>query len=239
MTELTVPCPSGDRRALYAVPEGEGPWPGVVIIHDVTGLREDCARHCRRFAEAGYAAICPDLYAGGRIGCVVRVLLSMQSHTGEAYAVIGAARQILADRPEVDAARLGVVGFCMGGGFAMVAAADDDYAVAGPFYGAVPRRAERLSGICPTIAQYGQRDIAFRSHRKRLEKHLDELDVPHEVIDHPGVGHSFMNDHRGIYERVMGGTPPLYAQYDAETEATAWGKLLAFFSEHLPPASPR
>ena len=232
--QVTLSVSSGDRRATWIRPStGAPPYPAVVIIHDITGHRADTERHCRRFAEAGYAALAPDLYSGG-LGCVVRVLASMRTDSGEAYEVIAAARVWLAQHEQVDAARIGITGFCMGGGFAVVAAADDQYAVAAPFYGATPKDAKRLEGICPTIAQYGQRDTAFLGHGRRLARHLTALDVPHDVVFHDGVGHSFMNDHPGVLSRVAGALPPLYAAYDEETEADAWRRLLAFFDNHLP-----
>ncbi|MEM6927592.1 MAG: dienelactone hydrolase family protein [Myxococcota bacterium] len=206
---------------------------GVVVIHDMTGFRQDTLRHCDRFADEGYVALAPDLFAGGRPGCVVATLRSMVSQKGEGFAVIDAARQHLADDPEVDGDKLAVIGFCMGGGFALVAAADQAFAVAAPFYGAVPREARRLQGVCPLIAQYGARDTAFTSHAGRLAAHLTELEIPHEVVMHDGVGHSFMNDHPGLFFAVSSHLPPLHAGYDAATEADAWSRVLAFFDEHL------
>jgi carboxymethylenebutenolidase len=151
---------------------------------------------------------------------------------GESYEVIDAARQILGDRAEVDAARIGVVGFCMGGGFALAAAADQTFAVAAPFYGAVPKEASRLQGICPTIAQFGEQDVVFRSHAKRLARHLEELGVDHEVIIYENAGHSFMNQLTGLSAKLARYSP-IHAYYDPETEAKAWNKLLDFFEHHV------
>lgn len=239
IADISVPLAAEQNRpAVLAVPSRtDGLGPGVVVIHDITGFRPDTRRHCRRFAEAGYTAIAPDLFDGGRIRCVVQTLLNAVRESGSAMPVIAAARDLLADRPEVDESRIAITGFCMGGGFALLAAADDAYAVAAPFYGAVPRSERRLEGICPTIAQYGERDTAFRSHAARLERHLETLGVPHEVLVHPGVGHSFMNDHDSPVF-ALGRIPPLRAGYDAATEETAWEEMLAFFDRHLPaPAS--
>jgi carboxymethylenebutenolidase len=205
----------------------------VVVLHDITGFKPDTRRHCRRFADAGYVAIAPDLYDGGRIGCVVRTVIDSSGRPGKTLPIIAAARAHLAALPEVDAARIGVTGFCMGGGFALLAAADDAYAVAAPFYGNVPEKKERLEGICPTLAQYGERDRPFRSHAARLSRHLEELGVEHEVLVHPGVGHSFMNDHDD-WTAPYGKYLPIRAAYDAGTEAIAWEALLAFFAAHMP-----
>ncbi len=234
--EVRFPLPDGgSRRGFLALPDGPGPHPGVIVIHDIFGLTPDSERHCRRFAEAGYAALAPDVYGGG-VGCVVKTLTQLKRGEGAAFDALAAARAFLAERPEVDAARLGVTGFCMGGGFALLVAADHTYAVAAPFYGDVPKRAERLRGLCPTLAQFGETDLMFIGHARRLERHLAELDVPHEVIVYPGIGHSFMNDHGDGALFALGRFTPMRAAYDAETEAVAWGRLLDFFARHMPAA---
>jgi carboxymethylenebutenolidase len=227
--EVQLDEPRG-RKAEMLVPSGDD-LPGVVVVHDIYGLTDDTRRHCRNFADAGYAAIAPDLYRGGSPVCVVSTLRSMLRQEGEALEGIEAARRALAERPEVDPDRIGITGFCMGGGFAILAAADGRYAVAGPFYGEVPQSAERLRGICPTIAQAGGKDHHFASAARRLSAHLHELGVEHEVIIYEDVGHSFMNDHEGPLV-ALGRYTPLHAAYDAHTESKAWPALLDFFERH-------
>ncbi len=232
VTDCSVSVSRGrDLPAILALPDADGLRPGVVVVHDLMGLTWDTRRHCRRFAEAGYAALAPDLYGGGSPGCVVGTLLSSLRGRGAGYTAIAAARRQLAQHPRVRADRIGVIGFCMGGGFALLSAARDRYAVAAPFYGAVPTRAEALEGICPVIAGFGGRDRVFRGAR-RLSRHLDALGVPHEVMLHEAAGHSFMNDHRSPLF-AMGRYTPMRAAYDAEAEAESWARVLSFFERHL------
>ena len=224
-----------DHDAAVAMPEsGDGPFPGVVVVHDIYGFTRDLKRHCRRFADAGYAAIGPDLYAGGAPGCVVKVFQSIATNDGLAYEVIDAARSHLASRADVDADSMAVVGFCMGGGFALIAAADQSFAVAAPFYGVVPKKAERLKGICPTIAQFGGKDTPFLPHAKRLSRHLEELNVDHELLIYDEAGHSFMNQLEGPFA-TLGRYTPLKAAYAPTTEQKAWQALLTFLGDRLPP----
>ena len=236
----TISIPVTDTRthkAALALPDAsEPPFPGVVVIHDITGFSADLRRHCQRFADAGYVAIAPDLYHGRSPGCVVKTLSSMRTGKGFAYEVIDATREVLAARQDVDANRICVAGFCMGGGFALLAAANQTYAVAAPFYGAVPHKASRLDGLCPTIAQYGAQDTVFLPHAQRLARHLEELDIDHEVHIYDDVGHSIMNQLAGPLAHV-GRYTPLRAYYDANTEAKAWTKLLDFFDSHIPPGT--
>ncbi len=234
MSETTSIEVSGRQYdAAISRPEGEGPWPAVVVIHDLTGFGADVRRHCDRFAEAGYLALAPDLYRGGNVACVVQTMKSMATGKGHAYLVIDGARRAVMARSDVDASRVGICGFCMGGGFALIAAADQSFAVAAPFYGAVPRTAARLEGICPTLAQYGAQDVAFLSHGQRLSEHLRALGVEHEVLFHEGAGHSFMNQLEGV-AAVGGRYTPLRAEYNPDVEAVAWSRLLTFFGEHMP-----
>ncbi len=224
-----------DHDAALALPaRGEPPFPGVVVLHDIYGFTRDLKRHCLRFAEAGYAAIAPDIYRGGSVGCMVKTFQSMISNEGFAFEVIEAAREKLQSRDDVDRDRIGVAGFCMGGGFALIAAADQSFAVAAPFYGAVPKKAARLEGICPTIAQFGALDRVFVPHAKRLARHLEELGVDHEVHIYDNAGHSFMNQLDGKLA-PLGRHTPIRAFYDPATEAQAWTRLLEFFGTRTTP----
>lgn len=234
MHKVSMGVRGHEHEAVLCLPAAaSAPSPGVVVIHDLLGFGQDIRRHCERFAEAGYAALAPDLYRGRAPGCVVQTLLSATTGEGLAYEVIGAARRTLEARDDVDANRVGVVGFCLGGGFALIAAADQSFAVAAPFYGAVPPRASRLEGLCPTIAQYGGRDTVFMSHARRLVRHLETLGIPHEVHIYDNAGHSFMNQLEGPLA-PLGRYTPIRASYDRETEAQAWERLLDFFARHLP-----
>jgi carboxymethylenebutenolidase len=233
---IPVTAERNHEGALALPDEGDPPFPGVVVIHDIYGFSPDLHRHCQRFADAGYAALAPDLYQGGRPGCVVKTLISMTKGHGFAYEVINAARKVLATRKEVDASRIGVVGFCMGGGFALIAAADQSFAVAAPFYGPVPRDPSRLQGLCPTIAQYGGQDSVYLMHARRLVRHLEELGIEHEVHIYEKAGHSFMNQLQGPLSDVARYLP-IHARYDASTEAMAWARLLDFFERHMPAPS--
>lgn len=221
------------KGALALPASGKPSFPAVVVVHDIFGFSTDLRRHCERFADEGYVALGPDLYQGGRPSCVVKTLKSMIMNEGFAFEVIDAARQTLAARGDVDENRIAVAGFCLGGGFALVAAADQAFAVAAPFYGAVPKHASRLKGICPTIAQFGALDTVYLSHAKRLARHLEELGVEHEVHIYDGVGHSFMNQLEGKLA-PLGRHTPIRAFYDPATEALAWDRLLDFFERHMP-----
>ena len=185
-------------------------------------------------ADLGYVALAPDLYDAGapRPLCVLRTLLALRTGQGGAFADLDAAQGWLAARPEVDGARIGVVGFCMGGGFALLHAIRADVRAAGVFYGDVPSTADELRGVCPVLGSYGGRDRPFAGQGRRLERFLGELDVPHDVRVYPDAGHSFMSHHDGPLSMLLGWSP-MAVGFDPAAEADSWARLERFFREHL------
>ena len=228
----------GSMRAFLALPTGAAPaggWPAVVAIHDIMGFSPDIQRIARRFADSGYAAIAPALFdgAGAPPLCVVRTLRDMSAGGGPAFERLDAARAFVAARPGIDANRIGVTGFCMGGGFALFWAARGGLQVCAPYYGAVPQQAESLRRVCPVVAGFGELDAPFLDHAHRLEQHLSALGVPHDVKIYPGVGHAYMNDHGSGLLAAIGRRTPMRAAYDETAAEDSWRRMLAFFKEHL------
>ncbi len=221
-------------RAYLAVPAGEGPHPGVIVIHEVFGLNGDIRKKADRLATMGYAAIAPDLYDGrGPMPlCVLRTMRALGRERGGPLDDLDAARQWLANRDGVDGSRVGVVGFCMGGGFALLFGARSTVGAAAPFYGSVPKQREKLEGICPVVASYGGRDATLRSAPGRLEKMLTDLGLEHDVKVYPGAGHSFMSEHRGLMAK-LNSWGPLKVGFDAGAAEDSWRRVEDFFAKHL------
>ena len=123
--------------------EGDGPFPGVVIIHEAFGLNENMKDIARRFADENYVSFAVDLFAGrNRAVCMARFIGGMLRGTPERFGIgdLKAALSVLAEQPSVDRERLGAIGFCLGGGFAVAwACTDDRLSAIAPFYGVNPR----------------------------------------------------------------------------------------------------
>ena len=228
----TFDAPAGPLPGYLAVPEGGGPWPGVVVVHDALGLSDDIRRITDRFAVEGYLALAPALFRrGNRLRCVVTTLRSLHQGRGPAVDdVLAAAAHLRAD--DRCTGKVGSVGFCMGGGFALLTAPSGSFDAAAPNYGIWPGNREELSRACPTVASYGARDRMLPGAAAELERRLTEGGVAHDVAEYPGVGHSFMNDWRTpaplrFVERTAG---LAYSRPEAED---AWRRISTFFGEHL------
>ena len=232
MPDLTYPASSRQLRAYLASPIGEGPWPGVVVIQDAMGLSDDIREQTDRLAAAGYLAFAPDLYSGRGLRCVLATLAASRSGEGAAYDDIEAARRWLAERDDCTG-RVGVIGFCMGGGFALLSAARSDFGAASVNYGEVPKDASTsLADACPIVASYGARDRTLPGRAARLESALSELGIAHDVKEYPDAGHSFLNRLNAgpILGPVLTVTGFNFHHPSAED---AWRRILSFFDEHL------
>jgi carboxymethylenebutenolidase len=221
-------------RAALALPAAGLPRPAVLVLHEIFGLNDDIRRITARFADLGWVALAPDLYdtGGPRALCVLRTLVTLRRGEGPAFADLAAAQAWLAARPEVSGDRLGVAGFCLGGGFALLHAVRAPLRAAGIFYGDVPKSADALRGICPVVAGYGGRDRLYARQGERLERLLTELGVPHDVRIYPQAGHSFMSHSSGWIAR-LGALGPMAVGFEPEAEADSWRRMEAFFREHL------
>ena len=240
-TDVTIEIPRGGAlNAALALPDGASgaSLPGVIVLHEIWGLNDDMRRIAARFASNGYAAIAPDLYSNGtRSLCLSRVLLDTAFADGQrTLASIEAVRAWLADRPDVDETRIGVIGFCFGGGYALLFGTRGSVGVASVNYGSVPKERSKLTGVCPVVASFGALDRQFAPHGPRLEEHLSALGVPYDVKVYEGAGHSFWSyDNAPQWLRRM---PKLMeAGYNEDAAEDAWARTLAFFAEHLPAAN--
>jgi carboxymethylenebutenolidase len=231
-TDVTLTATGGTPYpGVLTVPDGaQGPLPALVMIYEVFGMTDEMRRVARDLAAEGYVVLIPDLFARSapRALCVLRTMRTVARGEGAELDDIEAARQWLAARPEVDAGRIGAIGFCMGGSFALMMARTGLYKVSAPFYGTVPD----LPRACPIVASYGGRDLATRGSAEKLTARLDELGEPHDVEVYPGAGHSFMTRTGGVMGRV-GPYLPLRAEYHEPSAEDAFRRITAFFREHL------
>jgi carboxymethylenebutenolidase len=94
MTDISIETPDGSIDAVLEIPTVEGPWPGVVVIHDAFGLREPHREIVRQIAGNGYLAVAPNLFArGSMIRCMRAVMKDLMAYQGQAFEDVAAARE--------------------------------------------------------------------------------------------------------------------------------------------------
>ncbi len=216
------PFATEQRPGYLARPDGEGPFPGVVVIHEIFGLNENIKEIADRFAAEGYVALAVDLFAErNRALCIFNVLRSQLFSPLENGGIreLKSALTYLGEQPGVDAKRIGAIGFCMGGGFAIAWASTDNRLQAiAPYYGANPRPLEAVKRSCPVVGSYPEKDFTAGAGRK-LDAELTKDNIEHDIKIYPNARHSFFND-KG-------------PAYNAEAAQDSWSRVLTFFSVHL------
>lgn len=221
---------SGIMRVYLSLPDGAGPFPGVIVIHNQGGVA-DILHVTAELASAGYAAVAPDMYYRDGIGCqdpapTRRARLRDSSVITDVDATV----DFFKGQQQVDGARLGILGFCMGGRVTyLMAAANPIFKAAVMYYGGgifrswgdAPAPFERTAEIhCPMMGHFGEQDEnPSPEDVRKLAAELTAHSKVHEFHSYSGAGHAFMNKSRDTYR-----------QHAADL---SWPRTIGFFTKHL------
>ena len=226
-----------DAQGYWATLDG-APRPGVVIIPDVWGVSDLYRRIAQRLAHEGFATLVVDPYRyTGREGLTPATALPFIAQLDDALVLqaVQEAIDALAASPAVAGNELGLIGFCMGGQYALLAACScKGLSACAPFYGMVRYAAGRdpakkprqpLDAIpdlsCPLLGLYGAEDNLIPvADVEDLKRRLAHTKHAHEVHVYPGAGHAFFNDTRED-------------AYRPAAAADAWARLVPFLRREL------
>jgi carboxymethylenebutenolidase len=205
-----------------AFSRGTGPQPAVVVVDEAAGLTEQIKEVARRLAKAGYVALAVDLLSGRNRP------LSMARYIGGTFlgsvnrygiADLKASLTFLARQPEVDASRMGAIGFSTGASFALAwACTDSRLKVIATFYATNPRPLAVTKRLCPVVASYPENDFTARAG-KTLERELGRHGIAHDIKIYPGTRHSFFNQQGPNFE--------------TEAADDSWRRVIDFFGDRL------
>jgi carboxymethylenebutenolidase len=229
--DLTIYLPGEAIGGYLAIPPEPGPAPGLVVLHQAFGLDDDIRRITDRLASMGYLAVAPDLLAGGRWRCLATLFRDVMRGRGPSVERAAEVVAWLSARAD-NTGKVGVIGFCLGGGLAYLLGAVDRVEVVAANYGKPPP-VSQMPGLCPVVASYGARDRVFGRAAGTVERGLAAAGVAHDVKLYPGAGHGFMNQAEGHGLLAALIRPLLAVGYDREAAEDSWRRIDEFFNAHL------
>lgn len=215
---------SDSVKGYFALPEGEGKFPAVIVIHEWWGLTEWIKEQADKLAENGYAALAVDLYRG-----------KVTDDPGEAHELmrgvpedrvvrdLKAAFSYLKDHQMVDDGRIGSIGWCMGGGYSLQAAINiPEISACVIAYGRLVTDQSVIEKIeCPVLGIFGEADRGISvADVKAFEHALNEAEIENKIIIYPETGHAFMN-------------PGNEKGYNEKAAAEAWNEIYNFLNDNL------
>ncbi len=208
-----------------ASPQGKGPFPAVVVIHENRGLNEHTRDVARRFAIEGFVALAPDALA--RVGGTASMASPDEARAAigkitpaEALSDLEAALAYLNTLPSVRKGKLGSVGFCWGGARSFALAVNSELlSAAVVFYGSAPSVEEIARVRVPVLGLYGETDTRITSAVPEVAAQMKAANKSFDYKIYDGANHAFFND---TGER-----------YNPTAAADAWAKTIAFLREQL------
>lgn len=220
--DIKYPGETGDVLAHYARPKGDEKLPGVIVIQEIYGLNSHIEDITRRVALEGFLAVAPDALSpfGGTPEDVDEARKLMRELDGEDTTKnYVAAVEYLKTRPQ-STGKVGVTGFCWGGGMTnQVAVNSPDVQAAVPFYGRQPAPEDVPRTKASLLVHYAGDDERINAGIPEFEAALKEASVDYEIFMYEGAKHGFFND-----------TSP---RYHEEASKLAWERTIAFFKEKL------
>lgn len=222
-TNVTYAGPNGIAlRAYVAKPSTPGPHPAMLMIHEFYGLNADIIAKADKLAKEGYVVLAVDAYRNATTTSIPRAIYLVSSTPNDQIqADIDAGYKYLAAQPDVDPKRIGVMGFCFGGGHSLLQGiANANYAVTVVFYGRLVTNANDLGVLKGSVLGiFGEQDRAPSPEQARdFKAALDSKGIKNQITVYPEVGHAFLNSDNITQPGPAG---------------AAWKELLTFLEANL------
>ncbi len=220
--------PSGEAGVdgLISRPTASRKWPAILVIHEWWGLEDHFRAMCRSFSKKGYVALAPDLYHGKLVtdddeATAARMKTSLDLDRAVQEILDGVT--YLKNLPFVNPDRIGIVGFCMGGGLALLSLCRTKEFAAGVIYfqSLFPDPSELANISCPIIGHYGEEEtVTPKSEVEEFERVLKENNKSYELYFYKNAGHAFVNETHSVY-------------YRKEAAEATWPRTFEFLKKYL------
>jgi carboxymethylenebutenolidase len=211
-------------QGYLAVPATKGKHPAIIVIQEYWGVNDWIRDQADRFARQGYVALAPDLYRGKSTADASEAHELMRGLPEDrAMADLEGAFNYLAQRSDVDASRIGVIGWCMGGGYALqLAIAEPRIAAAVINYGHLVTDPNTIASIkSPILGNFGEADRGIPPDDVRaFDAALKKAGKVSDIKIYPGAGHQFMN-------------PNSKGAYVKSAARDSWARIDSFFQRTL------
>jgi carboxymethylenebutenolidase len=225
ITNITITGINGesDVKAYVAKPDGSGPFPAVIMIHEFFGLNDSIVGKAESLADEGYIVIAPDTFRGSTTGWIPRAIYQVITNKPEQVnADLDSVFAWLKSQGEVDAERIGIAGFCYGGRTSLLYSLhNSEIAATVVFYGSPETDPELLKTLPgPLLGIFGGSDMTIPvTEVNAFEAGLEKADIPNEITIYEGQPHAFVTDIQSI---KMGGV-----------QGDAWDQMLRFLEKNL------
>lgn len=215
----------------------KGKRPGVIVVHEWWGITKHVKDYARELASKGYTALAVDMYGDGKTADEPKLAGELSGAVYKAPAVMksrfDAGRSFLASQPTVDAARIGAIGFCFGGGVVLeMARRGEDLKGVASFHGSLGTSAPAQLGAvkAKVLVLNGAADPFVKPEAvAAFKKEFDAAKVDYKFIDYPGAVHAFTNPE--ATEKGKKFNLPL--AYDEKADKASKAEMLKFFGENL------
>jgi carboxymethylenebutenolidase len=224
LINTSISNPNGPEiQAFVARPEAPGTYPAVIMIHEWWGLKAEITDKAQALANEGYIVVAPDLFRGSTTDWIPRAIWQVSTTPAtQVDSDLGAVYTWLASQPDVQVDKIGIMGFCFGGGTSLrYSLSNPNLAATAIFYGSTIADVEQLKGLSgPVLGVFGGADGMIPvTEVQAFEQALNQAGIPNQITIYDGQPHAFVQS----IDQIRQGGPA----------GEAWNELLTFLNRNL------